>query len=75
MIEPLEKLLGKIDESEWNDKRNKLIIQDIIHRLLDDVIEGGGNVFVTKLNDSLVPKDESEVETDGLKGYEKSGKE
>lgn len=67
VIEPLEKLLDAIDESEWENKSNKQNIQDLIRSLLGDVIEGGSNVFVTTMNNRLVPKDEFETDADDSK--------
>ena len=63
VIDPLEKLLGAIDEGEWDNKTNKQNLQDAIRRLLGDVVEGGSNVFVTRMNNKLVPKDESETDS------------
>lgn len=74
VIDPLEKLISAIDESEWENKSNKQIIQDSIRRLLGDVVEGGSNVFVTTMNNELVPKDESEEDADEDGKGEKSGK-
>lgn len=62
VIDPLEKLIDEIDKSEWNSKSDKQGVLDYAHRLLDDVVEGGSNVFVTTMNNRLVPNDESETE-------------
>lgn len=67
VIDPLEKMLNAIDEGEWENKSNKRNLQDFIRSLLDDVVEGGTNVFVTTMNSKLVPKDESEAGADGEK--------
>ena len=75
VIDPLEKLLGAIDESEWENKLNKRSIQDSIRSLLGDVVEGGSNVFVTAINGKLVPKDESETNAGEDAKGEKEGKE
>lgn len=74
VIDPLEKLISAIDESEWENKSNKQIIQDSIRRLLGDVVEGGSNVFVARMNNRLVPKDESETDAGEDGKGEKSGK-
>lgn len=75
VIEPLEKLSGVIDEGEWENKSNKQSLQDSIRRLLGDVVEGGSNVFVARMNNKLVPKDESETDAGEDAKGEKSSKE
>lgn len=74
VIEPLEKLLGVVNEQEWNNKSNKQNLLDSTRRLLDDVVEGGSNVFVTTMNSALAPKDESETDAGERKESEKSNK-
>lgn len=72
LIDPLENLLDVLDKGEWANKFNKQNLQDSIRNLLGDVIEGGSNVFVTTMNNRLVPKDESETNTGEAKESEES---